>query len=477
MDSNKNIKARYEKCLDDLRKRSQEHILGWWADLDPGGREHLLSEIESVPWDILEPLIESHVHHRPASRSITNLGPPTVYPNVPDDQLSGLYRDADARGKELVFSGKVAAFTVAGGQGTRLGFDGPKGVVSISPVKEKSLFQLFAEIILAMRQRGADIRWYIMTNPANHNQTLGFLSDHDYYGIPREAVHLFSQNLLPSFDYSGKILMADKSHLALAPDGHGGSLNAMATSGALADMKSHNIEIISYFQIDNPLVKPFDPLFLGLHDITKSEMSTKVAKKTEALERVGNVCVQDGKTLVVEYSNFPEELATSLKPDGSRMFNYGNLAIHAINVDFVDKIVSQGFQLPFNRADKKVTYIDKNGFLRTPRDPNAVKLETFVFDAIPLAANPLVLEVERAEEFSPVKNAKGIDSVESAIRDQIRRSARWLVSAGAQIPMHDNGEPDVVIEIAPSFALSADDVKRKIRYSPRFDPGEEIYIA
>jgi len=468
----------YRRCAEQLAARGQDHVLRWWDDLSGSKREHLLSEIESIPWSDLDPLVETHIRNKPQDAECANLEPAVVFPCQPDAANAALYRDAVVLGDELIRAGKVAAFCVAGGQGTRLGFEGPKGAVTITPVREKTLFQLFAETIVAVRKRyGVGIRWYIMTNPGNHKQTAGFLEDHEFFGLPPEDVVLFSQGMLPSFDLDGKILLEDKHRLALAPDGHGGSLKSLVVSGALKDMESRGIEIISYFQVDNPLVKPFDLLFIGLHAKTGSEMSTKVASKVDDLERVGNVCMREGRVVVVEYSDFPSDLAHSKNSDGSRMFNVGNLAIHLLEVGFVDRIIARNFELPYRRAEKTVTWMDENGFQRTPPVPNAVKLEMFVFDALPLAANPLLLEIDRAEEFSPVKNAKGVDSVESAIRDQIRRAARWLDGAGVRVPRKPDGEPDVVIEVAPSYARNADDVRRRVTRPPELYSGETIYIS
>ncbi len=472
------VEFRYRKCAEQLASRGQDHVLRWWDDLGAPQREHLLSEIDSIPWSHLDPLVETHVCNRPQDQVLTDLEPAVVFPHQRHADDAALYRDAVVLGDELIRAGKVAAFTVAGGQGTRLGFEGPKGAVTITPVREKTLFQLFAETIVAVRKRyGVAIRWYIMTNPGNHRQTVGFLEDRDFFGLPSQDVVLFSQGMLPSFDLEGKILLEDKHRLALAPDGHGGSLKSLVASGALQEMASLGIEIISYFQVDNPLVKPFDPLFIGLHAKTGSEMSAKVASKVDDLERVGNVCMHEGRVVVIEYSDFPDDLAHAKGSDGSRMFDVGNLAIHLLNVGFVDRIIARKFELPYRRAEKTVTWVDENGFQRTPRAPNAIKLETFVFDALPLAKNPLLLEIDRAEEFSPVKNAKGVDSVESAIRDQIRRAAHWLEGARVSVPRKPDGEPDVIIEIAPSYARNADDVRRRVTRPPELYSGETIYIS
>ena len=472
---------RFQRCLRELESRGQANVLRWWDDLEPSAREHLLGEIESIPWDLVDTLMESHVRHKPTVLPPSDLAPVSVYPATPRDaDMERRYREATAIGADLLAAGKVAAFTVAGGQGTRLGFDGPKGAVTITPVREKTLFQLFAETVrAACRRYRAKIPWYIMTNPANHQQTVGFLRDHEFFGLPEDDVILFTQGMLPSFDFDGNLLMTDRHRLALAPDGHGGSLKSLVASGSLEDMQRRGIELISYFQVDNPLVQPFDELFVGLHALTKSEMSSKVVSKIDDFERVGNVCLQDGRATVIEYSNFPDDLATARNADGSRKFNVGSIAIHLLSVSFVDRIIAQNFSLPYHRAEKTVTWIDENGFQRTPpaRDPNAVKLETFVFDALPLASNPLFLEVDRTEEFAPVKNATGVDSVESAIKQQIARAARWLETAGVGIPRDAHGDPELALEIAPSYALNVHDVIRKVISPPTLRSGETIYIS
>ncbi len=478
------IEARFRHQLEVLKAHGQDHLLRWWDELGLPQRRHLLGDLEGIPWKLLEPLIDTHVRQTPNEPIPPRLEPPDVFSRSPGPDREALYRSAFELGEKLVRGGKVAALTVAGGQGTRLGFEGPKGTLTITPVRDKTLFQLFAESILAARKRyDADIRWYIMTSAATHQQTKGFLDDHEYFGLDDEDVELFVQGMLPTFDFDGAMLMADKDRLSLAPDGHGGTLKSLVASGSLKRMQSRGVEVISYFQIDNPLVKVIDPLFIGLHALTGSDMSTKVAPKIDDLEKVGNVCVSEGRLYVIEYSNLPEELAHARTADGSRKFNFGSLGIHAVSVNFVDRIIAQRFDLPYHRAEKRITWLDENGFLRTPRKPNGIKLETFVFDALPLARfdpavakNPLLLEVDREEEFSPVKNAKGPDSVETATKAQVCRAARWLEQAGAVIPRKPDGEPDITVEISPSYATSAEQVAERVTNPPEFERGETIYI-
>ena len=467
----------YERCLVGLRTRSQEHLLRWWAELTQPQRRTLLAEIEAIPWDLLDQVIPTHIQNRPPKDTPTGLEPAPVYPSQPDCSRKALYEDATRLGCDLIRSGKVAAFTVAGGQGTRLGVDGPKGTVVVTPVGERTLFEIFALTILAVRRRyGVTIPWYIMTSPVNHDQTVEFFERHDFFGLPKEDVLLFAQGMLPAFDFQGRVLLAAKDHIALAPDGHGGCFKALANSGALKGMKARGIEIISYFQVDNPLVKPLDPLFIGLHTLARSEMSAKVTPKANDLERVGNLCLHNGKITLIEYSDFPPEGAHARNEDGSRRFNAANLAIHLLNVSFVEEVVGGSLKLPLRRAEKVVAYLDDDGSVQKPASPNAVKLETFVFDVLPLAQNTILLEVDRSEEFSPVKNATGVDSLETSHRDQNARACRWLESAGISIPRGRHGESDVTVAISPLFALSAEDVASKAELVPAIRRGAAYFI-
>ena len=474
---NRTIDRRYQKCRTALQSRGQEHVLRWFGELGRDQQLALMDDIDSIPWTLVDPLIDTHVRRTPPKVAPANLEPAPVYPAQPDAERESLYAEARQTGEQMLKTGKVAALTVAGGQGTRLGYDGPKGEVVVTPVGDLSLFALFAGMVTAARERyDTDIPWYIMTSPANHDRTVAYFKEHNHFGLPEDDVTFFTQGTMPAFDTQGRLLLAEKHRLALAPDGHGGTLKALVASGALADMKDRGVDIVSYFQVDNPLVKPFDPLFVGLHALTGSDMSSKVCAKVDDLEKVGNVCVQDGQTMVIEYSDFPEEYATARDEQGNRKFNAGNLAIHLLDVWFVDRIVGQTFQLPVRRADKLVAYVDEAGNLQEPVLPNAVKLETFIFDALPLADDPLVLEVERSEEFSPVKNAEGVDSLQTSQRDQVRRACKWLESAGVTVPRKEDGEPNCTIVIAPTFALEAADVANLRDQIPAIEPGAQLLL-
>jgi UDP-N-acetylglucosamine/UDP-N-acetylgalactosamine diphosphorylase len=378
----------------------------------------------------------------------------------------------------LISRGKVAALTVAGGQGTRLGFDGPKGNFPISPVRHKTLFRIFAETIRAVAQRyGATCPWYVMTSPMNHTQTVGIFRADNYYGLDAKDIFIFQQGTLPNFAFDGRILLEDKARIARSPDGHGGCIRALARSGALADMKRRGVEFISYWQVDNPLVKLFDPLFIGLHALAGAEMSSKAVIKNEPKEKVGNFCLIDGKVTVIEYSDLPDELAERRRPDGSLVFELGSIAIHIISTGFVEKLNTEGHSLPLHRAVKKIAHVDLQGHRVEPKQPNGIKLESFIFDALPVARESIILQISRTEQFAPVKNAAGEDSVEVTRRMMVERAAAWLESAGVTVPRQPDGSVDCLLEIAPSFALDQADVPAKRDQIPPLKPGDKLYLA
>jgi UDP-N-acetylglucosamine/UDP-N-acetylgalactosamine diphosphorylase len=299
------MQERFLKCQQKLVDHRQQHLLRFWDELTDEQREELLNTIESISWGLITRLIETYAKAKPEAACPTPLEPAPAYRKAElQKSQDSTFQQAGKIGDQLLQNGQVAAFTVAGGQGTRLGFDGPKGAMAVSPIKKKSFFQLFAEMLKAVQiSHGRALPWYIMTSSANHLQTTDFFSANGYFGLNPKDVVFFSQAMLPSFDSNGNLLLASKYQLALSPDGHGGSLKALYDHGALRDMNDRGIKLISYFQVDNPLVRPFDPLFLGLHAMTGSEMSTKVTAKTSDQERVGNLCMHHGRQIVVEYGD------------------------------------------------------------------------------------------------------------------------------------------------------------------------------
>jgi UDP-N-acetylglucosamine/UDP-N-acetylgalactosamine diphosphorylase len=366
---------------------------------------------------------------------------------------------AKTAGEAALRAGRVAAFTVAGGQGTRLGYDGPKGTFKVTPLKQKPLFQVFAEKILAAGKRyGRPLRWFIMTSHANHAATETFFREHNFFGLDAGRVHFFRQGRMPAVDFNGKILLETKSSIALSPDGHGGSLRALARSGSLDIMEREGIDTLSYFQVDNPLVRCIDPAFIGWHVLRGSEMTSKMVTKAYAEEKVGHFCVQHGKLVVVEYSDLPMALQKETDANGQLRYLAGSIAIHILDRDFVRRMAAggEGVALPFHRADKKIPVVDSGGAQIKPEKPNGVKFEMFVFDALPFAKNPVVIETLRENDFSPVKNAEGVDSPQTCRDDQLRQFARWLKANGAAVETNKTGLPNVTIEVAPLFGYDED---------------------
>lgn len=446
-------------------------------------QQSLATQIESIDLEALESLVETYVTGYQSPQTPGSVKPAPYYAldgTAPNGRWSR--EEFHAKGEALIRAGKVACFTVAGGQGSRLGFEGPKGCYPTSCVNEKSLFQLFTESIRKSEQKyGCCIPWYLMTSPLNHDATISFFEQHDCFGLKRDQILFFNQGVMPSLDAkTGDMLLSDPMHLATNPDGHGGSFSALQSSGAIEDMHSRGIEHVSYFQVDNPHAYVIDPVFLGLHAFapdSSGEFSSKMVAKASWDEKVGVFCDVDGRTQVIEYSDLDEHLAKQTEPDGRLSFNAGSIAIHAIGVAFIERVLGDpDAALPYHRALKKVPHFDlTKGRPVEPTSNNAVKLEKFVFDAIPIAKRSIVVETNRVEEFAPVKNATGTDSIESSKQLQSLRAARWLKMNGVTVPMTNEDAVDATIEISPLTAVCSDDLKNT-QLPDSIEPGATLVL-
>lgn len=436
----------------------------------PTASEKLKKQIDSLNLSEIEQAVNECITNKGAGALPEKYDPADYFPLISENEEQRvLYSEAIRTGEEAVKSGKVAAFTVAGGQGTRLGYDGPKGTLPVTPVKNKSLFQVFAEQILSYSQKyKVSIPWYIMCSPLNIDPTQSYFEQNNYFGLNKADVKFFQQGVMPATDFEGKLLRSTIDSLAFSPNGHGGSLKALIDSGSIADMKNRDIEHISYFQVDNPMISIFNFLFIGLHILKSSDMSSRSLTKTGPKEKLGNFVTSDGKLMIIEYSDLPDDKAHETDKEGRLKYRAGSPAIHLLRRDFIEKFASDTLKLPWHRAEKKVPYIDKNNIRVEPESPNAVKFETFVFDALPLAQNPIILEADRAEEFSPVKNKTGVDSLESSQKDQIAKASRWLKEAGVKV------EEGAKIEISPRYQ-NVEDLK-KTSVSENFKAGGQYYI-
>jgi UDP-N-acetylglucosamine/UDP-N-acetylgalactosamine diphosphorylase len=364
-------------------------------------------------------------------------------------------------------AGEVGVILVAGGSGTRLGYEGPKGTFPIGPVSSASLFQIHVEKIVALGRRyGRPIPLYVMTSPENHAATVTFFDAHDRFGL--ERVRFFVQGQMPAVDRAtGKVLLASKDHVALSPDGHGGTLAALAAPGpgslpsCLEEMRTQEVRTLFYFQVDNPLVRIAEPSFIGLHREADAELSFKVVERLTPEEKLGVVVMVDGRPQVIEYSDLPPALAARRVPEGTLELWAGSIAVHILERSFIERLAGD-HRLPFHRADKKVAYVDERGQIVRPVAPNAVKFEQFIFDALPLAERFTMVETDRAGEFEPLKNAVGPDSPATVHQRMSDQFGNWLEQAGAVVPRRPDGSVPFGIEISPLFALDATELKSKI---------------
>ncbi len=515
-----------ENLISAYRAAGQGQVFAFWEQLDAAGRARLAAQAAEVVLAEIAHLHRTLVAKQGAAAADYSGLQPAPYEKLPEHGGdAAAWARARAAGEATLREGRVAAFTVAGGQGTRLGYDGPKGTFAVTPVRKKPLFQVFAEKIkTAGRRFGKPLHWFIMTSHANHEATEAFFAGHAFFGLDPGRVHCFRQGRMPAVDFEGNILLETKSSLALSPDGHGGSLRALRRSGALDLMKADGVDTLSYFQVDNPLVRCVDPAFIGWHRLRGSEMSSKMAPKAHAGEKVGHFCVQDGRLVVVEYSDLPLAMQRETGAGGSLRFNAGSIAIHVMDREFARRMAggagkpetgnlkaesaqvsglspqvsstetrapalhfhradpaspgasqgtarNGGAYLPFHRADKKIAAIDVAGNPVKPAKPNGVKFEMFVFDALPFAKNPVVIETARADDFSPVKNAGGVDSPQTCRDDQCRQFTRWLKAAGVGVPADATGLPPFALEVSPLFA---DDARSFGEAWSRLDPKPAI---
>lgn len=462
-----------------FESRGQGQVFRFWEGLSAEERSNLNAQAEEIDLDELDRLVSSLVKGAGEVASVDfsalQPAPYIMIPEVLDADPE--WAEAKRIGENALRAGKVAAFTVAGGQGTRLGYDGPKGTFPVTPVKEKTLFQVFSEKILAARIRyECRLPWFVMTSDVNHDQTVAFFEANNFFGLAPDSVTFFRQGRMPAVDLDGKIILESKSSIAMSPDGHGGALRALDRSGSFKAMADAGVEVLSYFQVDNPLVQPIDPYFIGFHLKSGSTMSSKMLPKAYEKEKLGHFCVLDGVTQIVEYSDMPDELCALRDEDGQLSFRAGSIAIHIISLDFARSLVAPGSKvaLPFHRADKKIPYVGDDGEILKPESPNGVKFELFVFDSIPFAKNPLVIETTRLNDFSPVKNAEGIDSPESCKSDQIKLFRGWFEAAGIEVPNDFTG----AIEISPLYALDKESFVEAWKRQPVvLDFSKGLYIG
>jgi UDP-N-acetylglucosamine/UDP-N-acetylgalactosamine diphosphorylase len=362
-------------------------------------------------------------------------------------------------GTEALGRSEVGALVLAGGQGTRLGFSGPKGMYSINLPSKCTLFQMIAERLLALRKIAAknsgssndalpSIPFYIMTSPINHEQTIDFFEKHSCFGLPKDDVFVFKQGMLPCLTDEGKIILEAAGKVAMAPDGNGGIYPSLVNSGAFADMENRKLKYLHVFSIDNALTKPADPIFIGYCMSKGADCGNKVVWKTSAHEKVGVIAEKDGKSCVVEYSDISKEMAEAVDDKGRLQFGAGNICNHFYTIDFLKTKVFPELGNIYHIAKKKIPFYDEESKKTVePESNNGLKLETFIFDIFPLSKTMAVLDVNRSEEFAPVKNAPGSasDSPDTARKYISDLAKKWVTKAGGRLV----GDSEAICEISP----------------------------
>jgi UDP-N-acetylglucosamine/UDP-N-acetylgalactosamine diphosphorylase len=458
-----------EQAREALERHGQGHVVKCWETLDAAGRAGLLRQVEGLDFPAIARMREMLDPRRTGDAPDAGLEPaPVVDPATMDTAA------ARAEGESALRRGQIGVILVAGGQGSRLGFEGPKGAYSIGPVSGASLFEIHARKILGLERKfGTRIPFYIMTSEANDGPTREFFSGHAFFGLDPDRVLFFAQGMWPALREDGRLVMERPDHLFMSPDGHGGTLTALRDSGMLDDMTRRGLEALFYFQVDNPLVEIADPVFVGLHRLHRSDISVKVCAKRDPGEGLGVVALRGGLPTVVEYSDLPEDLKNARNPGGSLRFLYGSVAIHVFSLPFLKKEANRA--LPLHIAHKKVPTCDDAGRPVTPDRPNAYKFEKFIFDVLPDATRTLNVVFARENEFSPVKNTAGEDSPATCRRDMIRKAAAWLIACGVEVPLDEGGMPRHKIEIDHAVAVRPEDLRASL--PPGFKVDRDVLIS
>ena len=450
-----------------LKAAGQSHLFEFWDTKTHFQREKLIDDLKKLDLSLLDTLKE---------KLKNNEKPNVVFEPASYIPVSKSRNDNGALnlGREFITSGRTAFLTVAGGQGSRLKMEGPKGLFRISPVRKASLFQLFAEKLRAANKLySAVIPWLIMTSQSNYYETVDYFRKMEFFGLKSENIIFFKQGMLPSLYPEGRLVLSADGGLFQNPNGHGGVVKALHDSGTIDFLMERGIEEIFYFQVDNPLVYVPDPLFLGLHLRNKSEMSSKVVKKAYPEEKIGSIGLINGKPGVIEYSDLDRDTMYSRGKDGKLYFEQGSIAVHILNVNFLKRIKSE---LPYHIARKKVKTLKPNAAGADLVEEEVVKFEMFIFDAIPIAHNPVFFETERKEEFSPLKNRIGVDSIETCIAGQVEKYSNWLEDAGVIVPRDSEGRLKYPVEISPLFALNREILKKRKEELPEKIEKETLFL-
>ena len=396
---------RFEEAKQKCEKAGQGHLLAYFDELTGEEQVNLLDQIEKMDITLLDLLKKDS---KEVEKGVLEpLGAVTL------EEIQQEKEEYLQLGTKAIQTGKVGAVLLAGGQGTRLGLDKPKGMLNVGVNKELYLFeQLIHNLMQVVDQTGAWVPLFVMTSEKNNEDTVQFFKEKRFFGYNEEYVFFFVQQMAPSVNYEGKIYMEDKGRISTSPNGNGGWFISMANAGLLKKVKELGVEWLNVFSVDNVLQKIADPIFVGAVLKHQCVSGSKVVAKADPYEKVGVLCLEDGKPSIVEYYEMTEEMIHLRDKQGKLLYNYGVILNYLFSVEALEKIVNEN--LPTHIVEKKIPYMDETGNVVKPEKPNGYKFETLVLDMIHRMDNCLSFEVEREKEFAPIKNATGVDSLESA---------------------------------------------------------------
>lgn len=388
-----------------LKQKGQEHLLEYLSRLEPEKQENLIVQLADFDWSLLELLDHNE--------QVTQRGHFSPMKALEVNEIIAHHNEYEEIGLEAIRKGEIAAVLLAGGQGSRLGFEGPKGTFNIGKTKFVPIFQLLIENMKYVAQKaGAWIHFYIMTSELNHEETVAFFEKQNYFDYPQEYIHFFIQDMEATVDFQGKLFMSEMDRLAYSPNGNGGWFMTMVKRGLLPEIHKNGIKWINVFSVDNVLQKIADPVFIGATLAANVTCGAKALRKNDPYEKVGALCYEDGIPSIVEYYDLSDEMANAKDDEGRLLYGYGVILNYLFSVENLEKIINK--KLPIHLAKKKISYMQPDGKYVTPTEENGYKFEYLVLDMIQHMDSCLPYEVVREQEFAPVKNPTGVDSVESA---------------------------------------------------------------
>lgn len=393
----------YKKAYDILEKYDQLHLLKHYESLTAEMQKNLLAQIDEIDFSVLDALKEEKNEYK-------DIQPVAALQMDKIEENKQLY---EARGITAIKNGELALVLLAGGQGTRLGFSGPKGTYNVGETRDLFIFQLLIEHTLdVVKQTDTWIPFYIMTSDKNHDETKSFFKAHNYFGYHADYIHFFRQEMVPSVDFEGKIYLENPGQICLSPNGNGGWFSSLCKAGHLKNILDANIKYINVFSVDNVLQRIADPVFLGAILAEGYESGGKVVKKANPDERVGVLCTNNGKPYIVEYYELTDKMRNQRDENGDYAYNYGVTLNYIFPVRLLVKIMNE--HMPLHIVKKTIPYMNENGEYIKPTEPNGYKFETLALDMITYMGTCLPFEIERDKEFAPIKNASGVDSIETA---------------------------------------------------------------